>query len=158
KHVTDGVKRILQKYASSSYAQYCGARDRCSARLWKSGPRDDADRLPIAIEAAFAAIEQIHRLMSFHDPGSDVSRLNGAQPGQEVGVDAHTSHVLRFAQEVSELSDGAFDVTTAPALVESGFLPAEQARASMSSGATYRDLDLLPGNRARWRRSGWVDL
>jgi thiamine biosynthesis lipoprotein len=29
-----------------------------------------------AVEAAFAAIGTIHRLMSFHDEESDVSRLN----------------------------------------------------------------------------------
>ncbi len=118
----------------------------------------DTDRSHIAVEAAFAVIEQVHRLMSFHDPESDVSRLNRAQPCQEVSVDAHTSRVLCFAQELSELSDGAFDVTTAPALVEGGFLPGAQVREPMLSGASYRDLDLLPGNRARWRRKGWVDL
>ena len=118
----------------------------------------DADRLHSAIDAAFAMIEQVHRLMSFHDPESDVSRLNGAQPGQEVGVNAHTSCVLRFAQELSELSNGAFDVTMAPALVEAGFLPAEPTRKPVPAGTSYRDLDLLPDNRARWRRKGWVDL
>jgi thiamine biosynthesis lipoprotein len=66
--------------------------------------------------------------------------------------------VLCFAQDLSELSDGAFDVTPAPALVESGFLPAGQAREPIPAGASYRDLDLFPGNRARWRRKGWVDL
>jgi thiamine biosynthesis lipoprotein ApbE len=29
-----------------------------------------------AIDAAFAVIDKIHRLMSFHDPDSDVGRLN----------------------------------------------------------------------------------
>ena len=29
-----------------------------------------------AIDAAFDAIASVHRLMSFHDPDSDVSRLN----------------------------------------------------------------------------------
>jgi thiamine biosynthesis lipoprotein len=118
----------------------------------------DADRLHSAIEAAFAVIEQVHRLMSFHDPESNVSRLNRAQPGQEVSVDAHTSRVLCLARELSELSKGAFDVTTAPVLVESGFLPAEPAREPGPVGACYRDLDLLPGDRARCRRKGWVDL
>lgn len=30
-----------------------------------------------AIDAAFAEVALVHRLMSFHDAGSDVSRLNG---------------------------------------------------------------------------------
>ena len=118
----------------------------------------DADRLHSAIDAAFAVIEQVRRLMSFHDPESDVSRLNGAHPSQEVGVNAHTSCVLRFAQELSELSNGAFDVTMAPALVEARFLPAEPTRKPVPAGTSYRDLDLLPDNRVCWRRKGWVDL
>ena len=31
-------------------------------------------------------------------------------------------------------------------------------RQTIPGGATYLDLDLLPGNRARWRRKGWIDL
>src|SRR5262249_43701142 len=34
------------------------------------------DRLNAAIEKAFAAVAKVHRLMSFHESDSDVSRLN----------------------------------------------------------------------------------
>jgi len=37
----------------------------------------NADELEDAIEAAFLAIAQVHRLMSFHDPESEVSLMNG---------------------------------------------------------------------------------
>jgi thiamine biosynthesis lipoprotein len=40
-----------------------------------------SSRLETAVRAAFAAIERVQRLMSFHDPRSDVSRINSAQPG-----------------------------------------------------------------------------
>ena len=36
----------------------------------------------VAIEAAFYEIETIHRLMSFHEVHSDVSRINHAAPGE----------------------------------------------------------------------------
>jgi len=36
----------------------------------------DAGDLERAVEAAFLAIAQVHRLMSFHDPESEVSRMN----------------------------------------------------------------------------------
>jgi thiamine biosynthesis lipoprotein len=117
-----------------------------------------ANSLQAAIETAFASIAHVQGLMSFHEPNSDVSRLNGAQPGQELSVDPHTFRVLRFARRLSELSDGMFDVTTAPALVASGFLPLRSPRQPIPVGTTYRDLDLLPGNRLRWRRQGWIDL
>jgi len=32
------------------------------------------------IDCAFAAIEKAHRLMSFHDPTSDVARMNRTLP------------------------------------------------------------------------------
>lgn len=117
----------------------------------------DASASVSAIEAAFASIELVQRLMSFHDPKSDVCRINGAAPGEEVVVDPHTSRVLGFARELSEVSTGLFDVTTASVLVENGLLP-EHGRAAGADGATYRDLLLLPGNRVLWRRMGRIDL
>lgn len=110
-----------------------------------------------AIGAAFASIEQVQRLMSFHDPNSDVSRINGAEAGRELIIDPHTVRVLRFARRLSDLSGGLFDVTTAPVLVESGFLP-EREKETIPFDVTYLDLLLLPGNCVLWRRKGWIDL
>jgi thiamine biosynthesis lipoprotein len=113
--------------------------------------------LPAAIEAAFASIEQIQQLMSFHDSSSDVSRVNGAETGREVRIDPHTFRVLQFARRLSDISEGAFDITIAPNLVENGFLPG-RVRETIPAGATYRELDLLEGHHVRWRRKGWIDL
>lgn len=113
--------------------------------------------LPAALDAAFSAIERIQRLMSFHDPDSDVSRINAAEAGCEIGVDPHTARVLHFARQLSELSDGAFDVAIADVLMRGGFLP-QQGAADPALAATFRDLMLLPGDRVCWRRKGWVDL
>lgn len=115
------------------------------------------DVLCEAFEAAFAAIECVHRLMSFHDPQSDVSRINGADALCAVSVNPHTCRVLAFAHELSEISTGAFDVTMAPVLAERGFLP-RIAPSRVAPETTYRDLDLLPGDRVRWRREGCLDL
>ncbi len=113
--------------------------------------------LPAAIEAGFGAILEVQRLMSFHEADSDVSRINAAAAGAVVDIDSRTYDVLQFAHQVSELSDGAFDVTTAAILVRNGFLPEPQWKLP-SAAATYRDLDLLPGNKVRWRQKGWIDL
>jgi len=115
------------------------------------------DPVAAAIDAAFAAIARIQRLMSFHDPRSDVSRINDAEPEREIRIDPHTVRVLRLARELSERSNGAFDVTIAPVLVERGFLP-PRPRETAPLGATYRDLELRPQNYVRWRRKGWIDL
>src|ERR1700722_18433700 len=82
-----------------------------------------ASRVAGGLAAAFAAIERVQRLMSFHDAGSDVSRINAAPAGLEVAVDRETYCVLRHALDLGQRSDGAFDITIAPSLVAAGFLP-----------------------------------
>lgn len=76
-----------------------------------------------AVSQAFAVIEEIHHLMSFHDPQSDVSRLNYYAYQQPVKVNPKTWHVLSCAQTISELSEGIFDITIAPLLIKSHLLP-----------------------------------
>lgn len=111
-----------------------------------------------AIEAAFAMVEQIHRLMSFHETNSDVSRINAAEAHNAVSIDPHTYQVLTFARRIGDLSDGAFDIAVADLLVKDGFLPDSKMGSLPAGTATYRDLDLLPDNCVRWRQNGWIDL
>ena len=113
---------------------------------------------PAAVEAAFAVIQDVHRLMSFHEMESDVSRINMARAGEEILIDPHTHRVLRFARRVSAACDGVFDVTVADVLVRHGFLPSPAANDAQPREATWRDLELLAGNRASWHRAGRIDL
>lgn len=114
--------------------------------------------LPSAVDAAFSAIEDVQRLMSFHDERSNVSRINAALDGEEVHVHAHTWRVLTHALKLSELSHGAFDVTTAAALVRYGFLPHHGNHDESAPHVTWRDLELLDHYRVKWRRKGCIDL
>ena len=50
----------------------------------------DEAQLQAAIEHAFAEIETVHQLMSYHDENSDVSRINREAYNTEVQVNAHT--------------------------------------------------------------------
>jgi thiamine biosynthesis lipoprotein len=113
--------------------------------------------LEALLAAAFAAIERVDRLMSFHRADSDVARINAAGPGESVRVDAETWTVLAAARRFSELSGGAFDITTAARLVESGFLPRPQGRAPFPD-VSFIDLELLAPGIVSWRRPGWIDL
>ena len=72
---------------------------------------------------AFARVADVHRLMSFHDPESDVSRINRAAIGEPVEIHAHTYAVIRCALAMAAATGGIFDVTCAPKLVEWGYLP-----------------------------------
>ena len=81
------------------------------------------DELQAAVDAAFAAVAQVHRLMSFHDPQSDVSRLNHWAYGRTMPVHAWTYQVLQTAIEIHHQSTGLFDVAVAPLLQKRGLLP-----------------------------------
>src|SRR6185295_18696084 len=87
-----------------------------------AGPAARATR---AIERAFAAIARVQRHMSFHDPDSDVGRLNRSRVGFALRVHADTARVLQRAQTLSRATAGAFDVTVGGELVRWGFLPAD---------------------------------
>jgi len=110
------------------------------------------------IEAAFCEIETIHRLMSFHEVNSDVSRINRAAPGEIVRVDRRTYEVLGCAQLTSRLSAGAFDITVGGRLVEAGLLPRPQGAGDFDQDASYEDLLLRPDDSVTLTRHVWIDL
>ena len=111
-----------------------------------------------AIEAAFATIDTLHALMSFHEFGSDVSRLNREASVAPVAIDPHTANVLRTALEISAACDGIFDVTIAPLLVGWGLLPAPRGAPAPDPGASWRDIEFIDATRIRFRRPLWIDL
>ncbi len=109
-----------------------------------------------AIDRAFAAIADVHRLMSFHEADSDVSRLNRGARAAPVAVDARTSTVIAFAQELAAASGGRFDICAGARLVAWGYLPAPEGPAP-DPDATWRDI-VLEGNLVRFARPLWIDL
>jgi thiamine biosynthesis lipoprotein len=83
----------------------------------------DEDSLLDRSLAAFAEIERVQRLMSFHDPDSELSQINAAAHLGEMPISADFSRVLNFALKLAEASGGVFDPSVAPALVRRGLLP-----------------------------------
>ena len=86
-----------------------------------------APAIDAAIDAAFETIEIVHRLMSFHEAESDVSRLNRDAATHPVRVHRWTYEVLAAALALQRCSDGLFDVTVAPILHRLGVLPGSGA-------------------------------
>jgi FAD:protein FMN transferase len=113
------------------------------------GSRDD-------IDCAFAAIEKVHRLMSFHNPTSDVARMNRHTPYEPVKVHPWTWRVLKCAQEFSRKSNGVFDITMARQLVKWDYLPKPDKR--FCDGGSWRDIVLEDKFNIRFRRRVIVDL
>lgn len=110
------------------------------------------------IDLGFAAIAAIHRLMSFHESASDVSRLNRGAAARAVRVHPDTLAVLRRALEIAAASDGAFDPTVGGALVAWGYLPRPDTGTPPDRRASWRDIELLAGGRVRFHRPLWIDL
>jgi FAD:protein FMN transferase len=73
---------------------------------------DDA-RAGVAIAAVFNEFDRLDGLMSVWKAGSDIARLNAAAGDRAVPISVETGEVLRIARQVSEQTNGAFDVTFA---------------------------------------------
>jgi thiamine biosynthesis lipoprotein len=108
--------------------------------------------LDAAIDAAFEAVARVHRLMSFHEGDSDVSRLNREAFGQPIKVHAWTFEVLKAAVEMHRRSKGIFDITVAPALQTIGLLPRFNNDPAITTTARSFDaIELLPEEAIRFR-------
>jgi len=112
----------------------------------------------MAIEAAFGAISEVHRLMSFHEFDSDVSRINRALAGVPLTISAHTHDVLAFAHRLSVLSAGRFDVSIGREMVHAGWLPAPANASQPADDAGFLDLELLPDSQILLKKQLWIDL
>jgi thiamine biosynthesis lipoprotein len=110
-----------------------------------------------AFDSGFAAVATVHRLMSFHERGSDVDRLNCHALEGPVEVSPWTMQVLRCALQLAAQSDGAFDIAVARELVASGLLPRPRSRRDAEPDACWRDIELI-GNEVRFHRPLWIDL
>jgi FAD:protein FMN transferase len=67
-----------------------------------------------AFDAATREFERLDALMSVWRPGSDVLRINDAAGARAVAVSPEVREALRAARQVSEWTDGKFDVTFGP--------------------------------------------
>lgn len=92
-----------------------------------------------AVDAAFAAVERVHHLMSAQQSDSDIGRINREALHGVVRVHSWTYEVLDRALQISACSGGAFDIV----------MP--------GSGARYTDVVLERGG-VRLRRSARIDV
>ena len=106
-----------------------------------------------AVEAAFAAISSVHRLMSFHDFDSDVSRLNRNAFKEATVVHPWTFRVLKTALDLHGRSKGIFDIRMAPALQMLGLLPYHQGDSPISAPSISDNcgIELLSGQHVRFQ-------
>jgi thiamine biosynthesis lipoprotein len=116
----------------------------------------DERLLARGIEAGFDAIARVNRLMSFHDPLSDVSRMNRDAFPKGVIVHPWTWQVMKNAKRFAEESHDTFDITVAPLLTKWNYLPGRCYQ--FSPTATSRDIFLRRNYEVFFRRDLIVDL
>jgi thiamine biosynthesis lipoprotein len=121
----------------------------------------DAAGRRAAIDEAFAAVSEVDRLMSNYRSDSELALINRCAALEAVRVSDPMLSVLQAAQEVSERSEGAFDVTVGPLVRLWGFhdrvphvpTPAELEEIRPLVG--YRNLAVDAGARSvRFTRRG----
>jgi FAD:protein FMN transferase len=104
-----------------------------------------------AAKASFARVSELNRIMSDYLPDSELVKLCKRSEKEAAGpvkVSDELFFVLAKAREVSELSDGAFDVTIGPVVRlwrqarKDRQLPDEEERKSALSRVGYKKMDL----------------
>jgi len=118
----------------------------------------DEGRALAAIESAFAEIADVHRLMSFHEAASDVSRINRDASRAPVAVDARTREVIALALAFARESQGRFDPTVAAELVTWNRLPRPGDASEPASDASWRDIEITGDGCIRAAKPLWIDL
>ena len=111
-----------------------------------------------AIEAGFAEIARIHRLMSFHEDTSDLAKLRNAISGELIEVDADTVIVLRVAADLHEKTGGLFNIAIGRQLVRTRFLPRMAADHLAQFNGNASDIEIVGDCHVRLRRRVLIDL
>lgn len=118
------------------------------------GEKSDDELMELSL-AAFAQIEHIERLMSFHDPESELSLINSSAHNSPVNISKEMHTVLNFALKLSQLTDGLYDLTIANILVNQGNLP--EHGFENDSSANWQDIELSE-NSVFFKKALQIDL
>jgi thiamine biosynthesis lipoprotein len=106
---------------------------------------DNADVAAAAIHAGLRAAQRVDQLMSIYRPGSQVGRLNAS--GVLADPDPQLLAVLAQARQLSEWSEGAFDITVQPLwqaysqAAAAGTLPSDAERIRARALADWRQVE-----------------
>ncbi len=107
-----------------------------------------------AIEAGYARLEDVNRLMSDYREDSEIGRLNRTPAGRPLSLSPETFHVLTVSLAFSEASGGAFDVTCRPLVQlwreagKRGTLPDAHAATQALASVGWRKLKLDAATRS----------
>jgi len=110
-------------------------------------------------ELAFGRIARVQALMNFHDPSSELSRLNACGHLHPLPINEWTRQVIAEAVRIGKASEGVFDITVSPTPVRAGSAPAHTARiADEDEHFSFRDILLHEDGRVSFKRPLQLDL
>jgi FAD:protein FMN transferase len=112
--------------------------------------------LECAVNAAFDAVELVQKLMSFHDPDSDLSRLNRLAAIEPTDVHPWTARVIGHALAFYFATDGLFDCTIGAELLGWDLLP-DHGFAHVQSGRSSA-IQIVSKNRIAFQAPVAIDL
>lgn len=114
-------------------------------------------KLNAAFDAAFFAIATVQQLMAFHNPFSELSKINQEAQFKTLTVHPWTYQLLSTAKEVHRISNGVFDCGVGAKLVAAGLLPSHGPRLNVAWGG-LADLILLGRYQVRSLKPLRLDL
>lgn len=114
---------------------------------------------------AFQEIKRIEQLMSPWREGGDVFRINRSSGREWVKVSAETLYVIKKSIEVSEQSNGGFDITMGPLIElwrvsrERGYPPSEEELKRSLDLVAFRNILISPDGKIFLKKEGMsIDL
>ena len=114
-------------------------------------------------QEVIAKIKDLEALMTINAPGGDVNRLNEQAGNGYVTVNPETTSVLKSVRKISELSNGAFDVTVGPVVKAWGIgsdkpqIPPDLVLKDLVSLIDYTDVHLDENkNQVSLQRPGQI--
>ncbi len=122
--------------------------------LWS----EDAAQATQLISDVQAEFERINQLMSPYIASSELSILNRQAATAPVTVSAEIYQLLQQAKRISQISNGAFDVTFASVGFYYDYRARKKPDASQLQQArqyvNYQSIELLPNNKVRYSQPG----
>jgi thiamine biosynthesis lipoprotein len=109
------------------------------------------------IKNAFAAIEQVQSLMSFHNPNSELSQINAKSHLEPVEIHDWTLAVLSIAKDIHQASNGLFDCGVGAKLQSASLLPNHHDNERTEYGS-LENLTIINSNKVRSNKPLRLDL
>lgn len=112
-------------------------------------------------DSIMACLHQVDASLSMFNPQSTISRINRNEIDS---LDMHLQAILPMARSVSEATNGAFDITTAPLVNAWGFgfkhskLPTDRQVDSLRAMVDYRFISWHDGRIAKAKPDVVIDL